>query len=121
MVIGRKLNIVELYAGTGRSCAPFCEWSRGKIALLVDNNECAAKTYILNHPNAPYLTRDLSKTSSSVILKNAGGRIDVLLGCPPCQGFSDVGARDPYDPRNSHLEWFARIAIDTKPLAIGME
>jgi DNA (cytosine-5)-methyltransferase 1 len=51
----------------------------------------------------------------------AGGHIDVLLGCPPCQGFSDVGERDPNDPRNRHLERFGRFAAALRPLAVVME
>jgi DNA (cytosine-5)-methyltransferase 1 len=43
------------------------------------------------------------------------------LGCPPCQGFSDTGKRDPDDPRNGHLTRFGTIALRLKPWAIAME
>jgi DNA (cytosine-5)-methyltransferase 1 len=51
----------------------------------------------------------------------AGGTVDILLGCPPCQGFSDTGTRDPNDARNSHMDRFSWIASRLKPLAVAME
>jgi len=116
----KRLRIVELYAGTGRSLEPFRRWRRAEVALLVDNNPLAADTYRYNFENAPYAVIDLATAQPSVVL-GLSGKIDVLLGCPPCQGFSDVGKRDPADPRNAHLRYFARIASAARPLAIGME
>lgn len=116
----KRLRIVELYAGTGRSLEPFRQWNRAEIALLVDNNPLAAETYRYNFRNAPYAVLDLSKAPTNEILR-LSGNIDVLLGCPPCQGFSDVGKKDPDDPRNEHLGHFSRIAAAARPLAIGME
>ncbi|MFX7747832.1 DNA cytosine methyltransferase, partial [Acinetobacter baumannii] len=51
----------------------------------------------------------------------AGAQIDILLGCPPCQGFSESGERDQTDPRNDHVVHFAQMAAALQPLAIGME
>ena len=51
----------------------------------------------------------------------AGGRVDILLGCPPCQGFSDTGNRDPRDPRNCHIGLFRKFVSKLKPLAVVME
>ena len=51
----------------------------------------------------------------------AGGRVDILLGCPPCQGFSDTGKRDPEDPRNDHITAYGRFIEGLRPLAVVME
>jgi DNA (cytosine-5)-methyltransferase 1 len=51
----------------------------------------------------------------------AGGKVDILLGCPPCQGFSENGSRKAADPRNRHLSHFTRLAEALKPLAVAME
>src|SRR5262249_38377368 len=83
--------------------------------------EYVASTYLANRPDANYVTRDLSRATPSWVKSKAGGRVDILLGCPPCQGFSDNGARNVRDPRNRHLENFGRIAVGVRPLAIGME
>lgn len=115
------LHVVELYAGTARSSEPFLGWRRCVLSLLVDNDPTAAKTYRENFPKAPYVLGDLTRMRPDQLLTLAGGRVDILLGCPPCQGFSDAGTRDPRDPRNSHLRHFGRLAEMLKPLAVAME
>ncbi len=121
MKITRKFNIVELYAGTGRSAEPFREWSRCEITGLVDNDAFARDTYLLNYPDAPYVKRDLRRVRPHELAGLVGGRVDVLLGCPPCQGFSDVGARKASDARNNHLVRFGRFAAALRPVALAME
>ena len=52
----------------------------------------------------------------------AGGEeIDVIIGGPPCQGFSNMGHRDAADPRNTLIGEFARIVLDVRPKAFVME
>jgi DNA (cytosine-5)-methyltransferase 1 len=117
-----KLNVVELYAGTARSFEPFRSWKRCQLSLLVDNNLTAAKTYLHNFPGAPYLLADLKRARPDRVANLLGQkRADILLGCPPCQGYSDVGSRDPADPRNSHIFRFGIFAKHLRPLAIAME
>ena len=118
---GSTLNVVELYAGTARSSEPFKRWRRARLGLLVDNDKYVAKTHIANCPSAPYAVRNLSHVSARWIEEQSGGPVDVLLGCPPCQGFSDNGYRDPDDVRNAHLLNFARLAVGLCPQAIAME
>lgn len=89
--MAKKFKIVELYAGTGRSVQPFLGWKKVGDPLLVDVNTYAAEVYRQNLPNAIYATADLRKTTSKDLANLAGGRIDILLGCPPCQGYSDTG------------------------------
>jgi DNA (cytosine-5)-methyltransferase 1 len=115
------LHIVELYAGTARSAEAFRRWRRCRVSLLVDHDEYAARTYRMNYPRAPYIVQDLAKMSAGQLLASAGGQVDVLLGCPPCQGFSENGQRNPHDPRNRHLSHFARLAEELRPLAVAME
>lgn len=116
-----RFHVVEVYAGTGRSAEPFRAWKRCSISLLVDNDRLATQTYRHNFPRAPYLRHDLRRLSARRLIADAGGRVDILLGCPPCQGFSDTGTRDPDDPRNSHLVRFAHLAEALEPLAVAME
>lgn len=122
MATRRPLSVVELYAGTARSAEPFYEKPRRyKVSLLVDAEPYAAQTYLANQPEAPYVIGDLARLSPARIKKLAGGHVDVLLGCPPCQGFSEVGFRDPEDPRNSHLTRFAKFVEALKPMATAIE
>lgn len=117
----KKLNIVELYAGTARSAEAFRKWKKSKIALLIDSNEFAAKTYQANYPDTPYIVGDLTKITPQQIEKEIDGKVDVLLGCPPCQGFSAAGERDPKDPRNNHLLLYAQFIAKLQPKAVSME
>jgi DNA (cytosine-5)-methyltransferase 1 len=117
----KKLRIVELYAGTARSVEPFRQWARAELALLVDSNPHARDTYLYNFPNAPYSCANIEGLPSNLLADLAGGRVDILLGCPPCQGFSDSGARNKDDPRNKHVREFARFAAELRPIVIAME
>lgn len=125
--IRRKFRIVELYAGTARSIEPFRAWRRGEIALMVDSNSLARKTYLANFPKAPYLRRSLAAMQPKEIVSAAGGRVDVLLGCPPCQGFSESGSLlrcqklvdalkvNQFDVSSDHSMFAARGWIDVMP------
>lgn len=114
-------NTVELYAGVGRTWEAFRSWNRAKLGLLVDNDPFAADTYKANFPDAPYIKRNLRWMKPADLETLAGGKVDILLGCPPCQGFSDTGKRDPADPRNSHITLYGRYIEALKPSAVVME
>src|SRR6266478_2016549 len=117
----RKYTVVELYAGMARTWEPFRAWRRCRLGLLVDVNSYANDTYKLNYPSAPYLTGDLRKLKAESLRDLSGGRVDILLGCPPCQGFSDTGKRNPRDPRNGHIAIFGKFVSKLEPLAVVME
>lgn len=117
----RKLNVVELYAGTGRASEPFRRWRQAKISLLVDWNDHARDTYRQNFKRTKYAKGDLGLLTPSEIGALNEGPVDILLGCPPCQGFSESGERDQSDPRNDHVVHFAKLAASLRPLAVGME
>jgi DNA (cytosine-5)-methyltransferase 1 len=117
----RRYSVVELYAGTARSADAFRQWRRARVELLVDCDQLAGETYLLNRPTAPYLTTNVSRLTPPDVKALSGGRVDILLGCPPCQGFSDTGTRDSADPRNAHLTHFLRFVEYLRPLAVAME
>jgi len=121
MVHQGKLKVVELYAGTGRSVEPFRLWRSAEVSLLVDVNEHAARVYAHNFPKTRYLVENLSLLSADRLAAEAGGRVDILLGCPPCQGFSDNGLRRATDSRNAHITRFREYVRRLKPLAVAME
>ncbi len=120
-LLKRKLRVVELYAGTGRSIEPYRNRPEFEVALLADVSHKARDAYLANHKNSPYALIDLATASAASIERQAGGKIDILLGCPPCQGFSESGRREADDPRNDHIVKFARTIKTLKPMAFAME
>lgn len=117
----KKLNVIELYAGTGRASEPFRQWSSASVSLLVDWNQHALNACRNNFPDVRCERVDLATASAKQLAEMAGGAADIILGCPPCQGFSESGKRDDADPRNDHMVRFASLATGLDPLAIGME
>ena len=117
----KKWRVAELYAGIARTWEALKSWPRARLSLLADINESAQQTYIANHPHAPYFVADLAKTNTSEISVLADGPIDVLLGCPPCQGFSDTGSRNPADEMNNHIAVFGRHIEGLKPAIVVLE
>lgn len=117
----RRYNVVELYAGIARTWESFRSWNKCRLSLLADINQLAIDNYTDNYPKAPYIRRNLYWTKPSEIETIIGDKVDILLGCPPCQGFSDTGKRDPDDPRNVHIDVFARFVKGLLPFAVVME
>lgn len=94
------------------------------VASGVDFDARALAAHAVNFPESRHLHLDLSKTASSEILDLSGlkaGELDVIVGGPPCQGFSSMGRRDLGDVRNQLIHHFFRIVSDLKPKAFLME
>jgi len=90
----------------------------------VDNWEDALLTFKLNHPKAKTILADLMKDSVDKIIKDYSivpGSIDVIVGGPPCQGFSISGKMNPNDPRNRLYTSFVSFLNILKPKAFVME
>ena len=54
-------------------------------------------------------------------LLNLDQEIDLVVGGPPCQGFSNMGLRDLRDPRNSLVDHYVRLVLELRPKAFVME
>ncbi|MBX9583696.1 MAG: DNA cytosine methyltransferase [Gemmataceae bacterium] len=90
----------------------------------VDNWAEARATFEYNHDGARLLLADLTVTSAANILHHFGAdrdRLDVVVGGPPCQGFSTVGKRDAADPRNRLWTAFRDIVRDVRPAYVVIE
>ncbi len=120
---GAKLAIGELFAGLGCVARGFERTGRFETALLTDIDPAARDTYRENFPSgARYLREDIRRLRMRDVLDVVEGRaIDGLLGCPPCQGFSDAGRRDPEDERNELLGHFFALVDVLRPKFFLME
>src|SRR6266550_2795433 len=114
------LSVVDLFAGVGGLSEGFAgARQNGKpmydLRLLVDSDPAAALTYRSNRPEIRYLVDDIINISSLEVIARARIRdqsLDVLIGGPPCQGFSVLRRnRALDDPRNHMMQvflWFAK-------------
>ncbi len=110
----RKPTVVSLFAGAGGMDLGFLRAGFD----IIWANEIAADAC------ATYRANIGDHLAEGSILDTPGRAIpdcDVVIGGPPCQGFSVAGKMDPHDPR-SRLVWeFVRVVRDKRPRAFVME
>ncbi|EJO2025944.1 DNA (cytosine-5-)-methyltransferase [Vibrio parahaemolyticus] len=116
-----RYNVYALFAGAGGFHIGF-ENENFKVLVASDIEETAAETHRLNWPDTPFIHRDIRQIQSQELLEAAGGvKPDLIIGGPPCQGFSSLGAKISADPRNELFDHYARIVDDLKPKAFLFE
>lgn len=114
---GRK--VLDLFSGCG-GLSYGLEMAGFEITAAVDSWTDALITFKKNHKESTTLEHDLSVKLPSNFLK-AIGKIDLVVGGPPCQGFSISGPRNPGDPRNSLYKGFVSTVKHLKPKAFILE
>ena len=94
------------------------------MALGIDMWKDAIVTYKHNFPNACVINEDITSISSDDILSKlnmSADDIDVIIGGPPCQGFSVSGKRMIDDPRNKLYKSFVGLVDEIRPKVFVME
>lgn len=123
----KKPTAFDMYCGCGGLTVGL-KRAGFRVLGAVDIDPLSIKTYKANHPevhtwrrNIRYLTP--RRVMSALSLKV--GQLDLLAGCPPCQGFSTMrtlnGSRTVTDPRNELLFEFLRFIKALRPRTIMME
>jgi len=112
-----KLKVLDLFSGCGGMSLGF-EQADFEICLGIDNWSDALLTFTNNHKNSQVLKADLSTLQPSEIGINA---IDIIIGGPPCQGFSIAGKRIVQDERNELYKSFVGFVGFFQPKAFVME
>jgi len=94
-----------------------------KVVAGVELMPEIAKTYKANHRKTKLLTKDIRKVTGKEILKLAKRKkIDLVAGCPPCQGFSQLTEKyKRYDSRNGLVLEMARLIEELNPKMVMME
>ncbi len=117
----KRFNIVDIFCGASGLSTGFSK-EGFNILLGVDLFESAIKTFEKNHPDSQILNKDIQKVTGKEIKKIIGNKkIDVIVGGPPCQGFSMAGKRQPNDPRNSLFKEYVRFVKELNPEVFVME
>ncbi|MDC1221103.1 DNA cytosine methyltransferase [Salibacteraceae bacterium] len=120
--MNRKLTAIDLFSGCGGFSFGF-QQAGFHVLLGVDNTEIALKTFAKNHDNSKTLNLDLHEDEAinTIVESTEGKEIDVIIGGPPCQGFSLTGTRNENDERNSLFNAMFRLAKRVNPKAIIIE
>lgn len=115
-----KLKIADLFAGVGGLSQGFI--SKGyEVVFAIEYDKDIAKSYQLNHPTTKVYDEDISAIDLKV-LKNNHPNIDVIVGGPPCQGFSQKGKRlSINDERNFYFRKFIETVEVFKPKYFVLE
>ena len=122
-MLNNKLTAIDLFCGCGGFSYGF-QSAGFEILLGIDMWKDATVTYQYNFPNAKVINEDIEKVTLSQILKRAGVKveqIDVIIGGPPCQGFSVSGKRMIDDPRNRLYKSFVHLVKEIQPKIFIME
>ena len=118
------LSVVDLFAGVGGFSEGFLRVNRTEkkfqfaLKLLVDSDPTASFTFKKNYPRIPFWNADIAKLKAEELLKllrMRRGELDILIGGPPCQGFSTLGKQDQEDERNSLWRYYADTIVRAKP------
>lgn len=116
-----RLTYIDLFAGCGGMSLGF-EKAGYKQLLAIDNWQDALDTYAANNRGSQTLCADLSKITAGEVASQYGiTDVDVIIGGPPCQGFSIAGKRIVDDVRNTLYKQFVSFVAFFSPKAFVME
>lgn len=125
-----KYTLIDLFSGIGGFHSGFLKTGRFELLMAVDFNEHCESFHHINHPDLPFERVDLSIIDEQQYWceKNIK-EVDVLIGGPPCQGFSTIGnrassninKREKYDIRNNLIGHFINHVRVLRPRYFIME
>jgi site-specific DNA-cytosine methylase len=115
-------TLLDLFCGAGGLSLGF-RWANYNVIAANDNFKQACDTYRANHNGTVLIEGDITNRNiQSELLEIAKkGEVDIVVGGPPCQGFSHAGKRMIEDPRNSLYKEFVKIVGRLKPKVFVME
>ncbi|WP_175542112.1 DNA cytosine methyltransferase [Natrinema hispanicum] len=118
-----KPTCIDLFAGAGGFSLGFQEAGFDLLAAA-DKSEAALESYEHNLENVTTAGVYLDKISPQELSERVNvepEEVDVVIGGPPCKGFSTAGKMDPDDPRNSLVANYINIVEYFDPDAVVME
>jgi DNA (cytosine-5)-methyltransferase 1 len=119
-----ELNYIDLFSGAGGMSLGFDQAGFNNV-FSIDIEPKFCETYKINFPKHNLIEKDISKLFNEEIKSLIENKtIDVVIGGPPCQGFSmagNIGRKFIDDPRNQLFKEFARIVDIVNPKYFVME
>jgi DNA (cytosine-5)-methyltransferase 1 len=131
--VGRRPTAVDLFSGAG-GLSLGAEQAGMDVLAAVEYDPICAAVHRFNFPRTEVVCADAAALTARSVKAAAGkgwcahgyagkwdGQLDVVVGGPPCQGFSLIGKRAFDDPRNQLVFSFARLVGALKPRYFVME
>lgn len=116
------MKAIDLFAGCGGLSLGFMK-AGYTISKAVEFDESIANTYKMNHPEVDVIVDDIRNIDTTGTFKK--GDAEIIIGGPPCQGFSMAGTRIRQgfidDPRNYLFKHYYNVVKAVKPKFFVME
>jgi DNA (cytosine-5)-methyltransferase 1 len=114
---------VDLFSGAGGITLGL-QMAGFDVLACADLSAPCAETHARNFPGVRFFHTDIASMHGPALLRALGlrrGELDLLIGGPPCQGFSILGRRETDDPRNSLFSDFIGVAASIQPKVVVIE
>ena len=116
------MRVIDLFAGCGGLSLGLVQ-SGYDIVAAFEIDRFAADTYEFNHPGISVIRGDVRQLTSQFFAHEFRGTIDLVVGGPPCQGFSVSGNRQygTFNRQNELVLEYLRIVHAVRPKYVLME
>lgn len=115
------LKVIDLFSGVGGLSKGF-EMAGFESDFAIEINTQIAESYYHNNPKTRVLSTDISKINIKSEFKSRTGDNYIVVGGPPCQGFSQKGKRlGLNDERNFLIKQYLKVVEHTRPAAVVIE
>jgi len=115
------MEIIDLFSGVGGLSSGFVRQGC-KVVVANEIDQDIARSYTLNHPHTKMINADITSIDIRKSFEKYCGKIDIVLGGPPCQGFSQKGNRKTInDERNFLFRYFCDVVRFIQPKYFVME
>lgn len=114
--MAKHISMIDLFAGCGGMTAGFVAAKGYKPVMAVEWDLHAAATYAANFGESHMRWGDIGNVEDHEI-----PGADIIIGGPPCQGFSNLGAKDVNDPRNKLWKEYIRFVRNARPKVFVIE
>lgn len=125
--VPRSPTAIDLFSGCG-GLSLGLKQAGFQVVSAVEINPKAQETYQLNHPDVRLIADDIQDVRVRTLMRELGmkpGQLDLLAGCPPCQGFSRIRTRNKTssqtDARNDLIFEFLRFVRGFRPKTVMLE
>ena len=115
------MKVIDLFAGVGGLSLGFVQ-DGFEVVLANEKDPSIASSYSKNHPGTKMITGDITQLDFDEVFGPYKGKVDVVVGGPPCQGYSQKGMRKSVlDDRNFLFRYFCKVVEYIEPKYFVME